>query len=120
MKDMYGHVNRTTLRRAALDFALALMLFWLLTFALSTHDGRAHAVPLYASPQGVQTPAERVNRLTLLSFESRGSRPNPPNARQSLGLLSLAFALLVALNLAIWRHLRRAYASPRRGVWRRG
>jgi len=119
MKDMYGHVNRTTLRRAAIDFALALMLFWLLTFALSTHDGRAHAVPLYTGPQGVQTPAERVNRLTLLSFETRG-RPNPPNERQALGLLSLAFALLVALNLAIWRHLRRAYASPRRGVWRRG
>jgi hypothetical protein len=32
----------------------------------------------------------------------------------------VAFALLAALNLAIWRHLRRAYASPRRGVWRRG
>jgi hypothetical protein len=32
----------------------------------------------------------------------------------------VAFALLAVLNLAIWRHLRRAYASPRRGVWRRG
>ena len=117
---MYGHVKGTTLRRAAIDFALALMLFWLLTFALSTHGGKAHAVPLYTSPQGVQTTPERVNRLTLLSFESRGSRPKSPNDRQSMGLLSLAFALLAALNLAIWRHLRRAYASPRRGVWRRG
>ena len=120
MKDMYGHVNRATLRRGAIDFALALMLFWLLTFALSTHDGKAHAVPLYANPQGAQITPEKVNRLTLLSFETRGGHPNLPNERQSLGLLSLAFALLVALNLAIWRHLRRAYASPRRGVWRRG
>ena len=95
MKDMYGHVKGTTLRRAAIDFALALMLFWLLTFALSTHGGKAHAVPLYANPQGVQTTPDRVNRLTLLSFESRGSRPKSPNERQSLGLLSLAFALLL-------------------------
>jgi len=119
MKDMYGHVNRTTLRRGAIDFALALTLFWLLTLAFSSHDGKAHAVPLYANPQGVQAAPDRVNRLAL-SFETRGSRATPPNASQALGLLSLAFALLAALNLAIWRHLRRAYASPRRGVWRRG
>jgi hypothetical protein len=118
MRDMYGHVNRATLRRAAVDFALALGLFWLLTFALSSHDGKAHAVPLYA--QAHEVGADRVNRLTLLSFEARSSRPTPPNTAESLGLLSLAFALLAALNLAIWRHLRRAYASPRRGVWRRG
>jgi hypothetical protein len=121
MKDMYGHVNRATLRRAAIDFTLALGLFWLLTFALSSHDGRAHAVPLGPQPGLVEVAPERVNRLrTLLSFETRSSRPTPPSTRQSLGLLSLAFALLAALNLAIWRHLRRAYASPRRGVWRRG
>jgi hypothetical protein len=120
MKDMYGHVNGTTLRRGAIDFALALMLFWLLIFAFSTHDGKAHAVPLYANPQGMQAAPDRVNRLALLSFETRASRATPPNADQALGLLSLAFALLAALNLAIWRHLRRAYASPRRGVWRRG
>jgi len=120
MKDMYGHVNRATLRRAAIDFTLALGLFWLLTFALSSHDSRAHAVPLSPHPGLHEVAPERVNRLTLLSFEARSSRPTPPNSRQSLGLLSLAFALLAALNLAIWRHLRRAYASPRRGVWRRG
>jgi hypothetical protein len=94
--------------------------FGLLTFALSSHDSRAHAVPLYAQPQAHEVAAERVNRLTLLSFEARSNRLTPPDSRQSLGLLSLAFALLAALNLAIWRHLRRAYASPRRGVWRRG
>jgi hypothetical protein len=34
-------------------------------------------------------------------------------------LLSLAIAGITACNLAFLRHLRRAYASPRRGVWRR-
>jgi len=119
---MYGHVKRVALRRAVVDFTLALTLFWVLTFALSSHDGsKAHAVPLFAdSPAPQATAPERVSRLTLLSFEPRASRSSAPSERQSLGLLSLAFAVLAAFNLAIWRHLRRAYASPRRGVWRRG
>src|SRR5215475_10240613 len=108
MKDVYGHVNKASLRRAAIDFLLALTLFWLLTFALSTHDGKAHAVPLYADDQDQQAAPERVSQPGLVSFESRASRPGLPSERQSLGLLSLAFALLAALNLAIWRHLRRA------------
>ena len=33
--------------------------------------------------------------------------------------LTLAVAGITACNLAFFRHLRRAYASPRRGVWRR-
>lgn len=34
-------------------------------------------------------------------------------------VLSLTVATMTALDLAILRHLRRVYASPRRGVWRR-
>ena len=34
-------------------------------------------------------------------------------------LLSLTVASMATFNLAFLRHLRRAYASPRRGVWRR-
>jgi hypothetical protein len=34
-------------------------------------------------------------------------------------LFSLTVATITALDLAFWRHLRRVYASPRRGVWRR-
>jgi hypothetical protein len=34
-------------------------------------------------------------------------------------LLSLTVASIAALDLAILRHLRRVYASPRRSVWRR-
>jgi hypothetical protein len=33
--------------------------------------------------------------------------------------LSLIVAGVAAFNLAFLRHLRRVYASPRRGVWRR-
>jgi hypothetical protein len=30
------------------------------------------------------------------------------------------FSAMVAFNLAFLRHLRRVYASPRQGAWRRG
>jgi site-specific recombinase len=35
-------------------------------------------------------------------------------------LLAGIFSALVAFNLAFFRHLRREYASPRRGAWRGG
>jgi hypothetical protein len=38
---------------------------------------------------------------------------------RTIVLLSIAVASMAAFNLAFLRHLRRAYASPRRGVWRR-
>jgi hypothetical protein len=34
-------------------------------------------------------------------------------------VVSLSIATMAALDLAFLRHLRRVYASPRRGVWRR-
>jgi len=34
-------------------------------------------------------------------------------------LLSVIVAGMTTFNLAFLRHLRRVYASPRRGVWRR-
>jgi hypothetical protein len=34
-------------------------------------------------------------------------------------VLSLTIAGMATFNLAFLRHLRRVYASPRRGVWRR-
>lgn len=34
-------------------------------------------------------------------------------------LFSLTVAAITTLDLAFLRHLRRVYASPRRGVWRR-
>lgn len=34
-------------------------------------------------------------------------------------VVSLSIAAMASLDLAFLRHLRRVYASPRRGVWRR-
>lgn len=44
----------------------------------------------------------------------------PTDRRIAVLLFGLAFASIVAFNLALARHLRRVTASPRRGVWRRG
>ncbi len=45
-------------------------------------------------------------------------RQSDPNT--AFLLLGGIFSVLMALNLAFIRHLRREYASPRRGVWGRG
>jgi hypothetical protein len=40
-----------------------------------------------------------------------------PDPNTALMLLGGIFSVLMAFNLAFIRHLRREYASPRRGVW---
>lgn len=37
-----------------------------------------------------------------------------------ISVLGLTFATMFAFNMALVRHLRRVYASPRRNGWRRG
>lgn len=106
------------LRRVIADFVLALLLFWGVAFTVSSSDMRAHAVPLSAlrhsiEPDFVSAAQSRVRvAYGPHKAEARGRAAD-------LAFLSLAFAALVAGNLAFWRHLRRVYASPRRNVWRR-
>ena len=46
--------------------------------------------------------------------------PPPVPADMALGMLAAIFSAIVALNLAFFRHLRRVYASPRRGAVEEG
>jgi hypothetical protein len=119
--------NGTTreLRRGFADFALALALFWAVALAVSGSHTRAHAVPLPAISKGAGFLDDAASSPTRIgAAESRHAleRSHKAQADQehALVLLSLAFAAIVACNLAFWRHLRRVYASPRRSVWRRG
>ena len=113
------------LRRGIADFAIALALFWVIIFSTGLQNGQAYAVPL------PDFTLERVTEPALVNFPAWPSAASTslqitesPAAyaarQQALVLLSVTVAVLVAFNLAFWRHLRRAYASPRRGVWRRG
>jgi hypothetical protein len=122
---MLGSGFRRKLTRGLADFIIALALFW--TAALITGvnlDDRAFAVPLpeLATDQALR----ELAGPDPVSFHARGTtslytpQEEPAHRLQTIMLLSLAFAGLAAFNLAFWRHLRRAYASPRRGVWRGG
>jgi hypothetical protein len=105
------------------DFGIALSLFWFAVFAFGGAHNHAHAVPL---PIGVITAGDHPTPMNLHAWgraaqvELKVLRGSRQDHTRTLALLSLAFAGLAACNLAFLRHLRRAYASPRRSVWRRG
>jgi hypothetical protein len=116
--------GKRELARGLADFAAALALFWLAVFAVSGSDIRAHAVslPTIASEANLRE-AATPSRIQADAAESRRLVHGVAKAEADRGqalLLSLAFAAILACNLAFWRHLRRVYASPRRSVWRRG
>ena len=114
---------RRAFGRWVTDFSLALSLFWFGVFAFGGPQNQAHAVPL---PTRAAAVADHPNALSLHAWghaaqvEFRVLRESRQDHTRTLILLSLTFAGLAACNLGFLRHLRRAYASPRRSVWRRG
>jgi hypothetical protein len=116
-------VQRNGLGRWLADFGVALCLFWFGVFAFGGAQNHAHAIPL---PARAATAADHPAALNLHAWgraakvELHVLRESRQEPARTLILLSLAFAGLAACNLAFLRHLRRAYASPRRSVWRRG
>jgi hypothetical protein len=108
------------LRRAIADFAMAMALFWAVAFFVNGDHNRAHAVaaPRIGKETILNAAIAKPARLeAAAAIRNRGA---DIDREQALFILSVAFAAIVALNLAFWRHLRRVYASPRRSVWRRG
>ena len=112
------------LRRGIADFGIAMALFWTVAFFVNGDHSRAHAV---AAPRigeetilnaAITAPASWQGAVDGRAMSR--SRRSDFDQRQALALLSVAFAAIIASNLAFWRHLRRVYASPRRSVWRRG
>ena len=111
---------RPEAKRWLADFVLALGLFWIVALSCAAPHNHAHAVSLPRHAVADQGPAStsQVRMVDQSGAELRVWRDSGAHTR-ILVLLSLAFAALAALNLAFLRHLRRVYASPRRGVWRR-
>ena len=128
---------RVGVRRCVADFAWAFVLFWAAALGVGGAHSRAYAVPLPVLVREVVMPdagplSPATNRATnratnpatnpaslrpgelrpTVGHATQQPEPSPEHARL---LLSLAFAALAAMNLGFWRHLRRAYASPRRG-----
>ena len=108
-------------RDLAMGFGLFVVLFVGLcgdltggTLSASAASGIAQALAL-TSPAGPAADnaliAALLNRPT---FTAELSRPS------TVAVLAATFATMFAFNLAILRHLRRVYASPRRDGWGRG
>lgn len=120
---MCGREGSRELRRIGADFVLALVLLCAVVLGIDAGHSRAHAVPLPAiDSQAILVGSSLAGLQTVAATHSISPRTRPvrPDDTQARLLLSLAFAVIMAFNLAFWRHLRRVYASPRRNVWRRG
>jgi hypothetical protein len=94
------------MRLIAIDFVLAFVLIWASVFAVEFARTRAHAEELLHTAVVHATADARV---------ATGEAGELGPTAASYLLLSLAAAAVAAFDLAFWRHLRRAYASPRRG-----
>jgi hypothetical protein len=90
------------MRLIAIDFVLAFALIWASVFAVEFARSRAHAEGL-------------LNTAVVHAAAELGEDGELPPTTASYLLFSLAAAAVAAFDLAFWRHLRRAYASPRRG-----
>ena len=116
-----------TLWRGLRDLALGLALFIGLVAALGAPPmgpdtaGFALTDPLIAqavalgSPPGIEAQNAALSAMVRSPALVRASLQPP-----MLAILGVSFAVMFAFNLAILRHLRRVYASPRRRGWRRG
>ena len=124
---MRAHFRSRRKRQALRDWVLGLGLFvvlaaglsgdprsWALSSAAASDRAVAQAVGVTAPP-GLR--AENAVIAALLQPSAFSSVSNRP---ASMTILGLTFSLMFSFNLLIWRHLRRVYASPRRGAWRRG
>ena len=90
------------MRLIAIDFVLAFALIWASVFAVEFARSRAHAEGL-------------LHTAVVHATADLGADGELGPTAVSYLLLSLAAAAVAAFDLALWRHLRRAYASPRRG-----
>jgi hypothetical protein len=104
-----------SVRTFALDFSAALFVFMLVVGAFSVTSGHAFPAPpppdLLPPALAFTQPAAFVQPLHLAApFPTFDANISP----LTTVVLALAFASLTAFNLAVWRHLRTAYASPRR------
>ena len=117
---------RYTLLTPARDACVAFALFVLVSLALSSGPSSASpnhllgpgpSFTLLANP-AVATPGDQriFNVAAKTSAIADGGASRQTDTAASWLLLSLAFSLLAALNMALVRHLRVAYANPRKNA----
>ncbi len=125
--DDNSSANRPKLRyaflRPAVDACAAFGLFVLMTLALSSgpssaspHDFLSAPVAMgkNTSPALAASGEGKIFQVTSKSSSAtNGAVYRQTDTASAWLLLSLAFSVLAAFNMALIRHLRQAYASPR-------
>jgi hypothetical protein len=122
------HLPALRMPRMVRDFLTGLVIFAAIlsvtTFAPLSNDPNPSTFFSGAALAGQFTMPTEAHSLIAADF-----KPNfipstqivrTPAQTQGLLTLGLVFSAMVAFNLAFLRHLRRVYASPRQGAWRRG
>ena len=107
------------------DLALGSGLFTVLTMGLSgaprgfSSAAASDAVAFHGlESDGGQAVTSAASSVAGLFLDAAGAVEF--DRLLTVGILGLSFSLIFAFNLALSRHLRREYASPRRGEWGRG
>ncbi len=123
-------VSRWRVVRPAADAVVAFAVFAVLTGALSSQPSIASPItPLIAlSVPAPSVPAPNGSSLAVVAIDDNApvvqiatTTANSSNAvyrrtsdQTAILLLAMSFSILAAFNLAFFRHLRQAYARPKR------
>lgn len=99
--------------RVARDFVIGLGVYTVIVFATACGPGQIHDGHGAMFSSGAHAAAPLLYRPENLVEVGTAAVYRSTDERQAITILGLAFATLVALNLAFFRHLRRVYASPR-------
>lgn len=115
-----GNATMRTIR-VARDFLIGLALFGLIC-GVNLAEASAPASTFLANAARAAVLGNHAEPSAWSAAEARASvhRHKHIERDRALAILALVFSGFVAFNLWFARHLRRVYASPRRGGWRRG
>ena len=124
---------RLVLRTTA-DALIGLALFMTFAFAIGAYERSSAATHRLSDILAVSSSAGELLKFSLddspliaaadvatavpVPHSGTGVSPRQTTRETAFLLLAGIFSFLVAMNLAFYRHLRREYASPRRGAWR--
>jgi hypothetical protein len=119
------HLPALRMPRMARDFLTGLVIFAgilaVTTFSpLSNDPNPTFSGAALAGQFTMPTDAQGLIANYQPNFTPSTQIVRTPAQTQGLLILGLVFSAMVAFNLAFLRHLRRVYASPRQGAWRRG
>ena len=119
---------RLVLRTTA-DVLIGLILFTIFLLAVSAHERTSVATHRLSGLLSISSSAGELLKFSLddspliaaavvatavpVPQNSAFSAPRSPATDSAILLLASVFSLIVAFNLAFFRHLRREYASPR-------